>query len=122
MSALFVELTILPGILRLRGCGHRRQSSQHRMPSNLHEDAHGVGGKAGVNHLKLQPLLRGAGIPITAIEVLIPRGLSLLRGIRVISADLSGPDEVRDLPQGLGQHHLVLFHQGELEAAALKVI
>jgi len=122
VSALFVKLAILPGILWLRGCGHRRRSSKNGTSSNLHEDASGVSGKSGVDRLELRhPLLR-AGIFVTTIYILIPQDLSLLRGVGIVDADLGGSNEVCGLPQGLGQCHLLLFSQGKLEMATLKTV
>jgi len=43
------------------------------MPSNLHEDAHRINGKLGVNCLKLRSPLPGTGIPVATIKVPSPR-------------------------------------------------
>jgi len=76
---------------------------------NLHEDASCVGSKPRVNCLELQPSVPLAGIPVTMMEILIPWDPSLLRGIRIVSADLCGTNEICGLPQDLGQRGLLLF-------------
>jgi len=70
----------------------------------------------------LWPFFLGAGIPITTIEILIPRDPSLLRGVGIIDADLCGTNEICGLSQGPSQCGLLLFSQGELEAAALETV
>jgi len=77
VSTPFMKLAVFPGILRLRWCGHGQRSSEHRMSPNLHEDVSGVGGKPRVNYLEMWSPFPGAGIPITTIEILIPRDPSL---------------------------------------------
>jgi len=61
-------------------------------------------------------------IPITTIEILIPRDPSLFRGVGIVSTDLCGANEICGLPRGLSQHVLLLFHQGELETAAHETV
>jgi len=94
-----MELTVLPGILRLSRHGHRRRSLKHGMSSNLHEDASGIGGKSGVNGLELHPPFPRARIPIAAVEILIRWGPSLLRGMRVVGTDLGGTNESATFPR-----------------------
>jgi len=64
---------------------------------NLHEDAFGVGGKPRVNWLELRSSFQGVGIPVTAIEILIPQECSLLRGIGIVGVNLCDADEVYGL-------------------------
>ena len=49
------------------------------MSPNLHEDASSVKGKLRVNCLELRPPFPRAGIPVTTIEIFIPRDPTLLR-------------------------------------------
>ena len=73
------------------------------MSPNLHEDASRVRDESKVDYLELWPPLIRAMIPVATTGVLVHKGLSLLQGVRVISADLHGANEVYGLPQGLDQ-------------------
>ena len=117
-----MELAILPDILRLWRRSHGGGLRSMGVSSNLHEDTSGVGGKSRVERLEWRPPFSRAGISNTAVEILIPWDLSLLRYVRTVGADLDDSNEVCSLPQGLGQRGLLLFSQGKLEAAALKTI
>jgi len=64
----------------------------------------------------------GGWIPITTIEILIPRDPNLLRGVKIVSTNLCGANEICGLSQDLGQYDLHLFCQGELEVAAPETI
>jgi len=79
------------------------------MSPNLHEDASRVRGESRVDYLKLWPPLMGAMTPVATTGFLIDKGLSLLRGIRVVSADLRSTNKVYSIPQGLGQCGLLLL-------------
>jgi len=122
MSALLVELAIPLGILRLRGTaigGGLRSigcplTSMRMLPASV------VNQGSTASNCGL--LFWGAGFLSPRLKFLSLGGLSLLRGVRVVSADLNGPNEVRGLPLSLGQHRLLLFCQGELQAAALKTV
>jgi len=72
VAALFIELTILSGILWLRRRSGWGWSSEHGMSPNLHKDTHGVGGKSGVDCLELWPPLPRARISIMVIEIFVP--------------------------------------------------
>jgi len=67
------------------------------MSSNLHEDASSISVEPGVDCLELWPPISRPRISIATIKILIPIDSSILRGVRVVSADLRGMNEACSL-------------------------
>ena len=75
-----------------------------------------------VDCLERRPPFLGAKVPVTTIEIFIPRDPSLHQGIRIVSTNFCGANKIYCLPQGLGQYGLLLSRQGKLEMVAPETV